>query len=273
MAPTMVNDIRKALLELGVSETEVASMNKAQLKAKLSEIYTQRTDEDMAFTMENLESDSETISDALGVKYASPEWSDYVMGLFNPDEMVSGYPKINGLRRVASFLLGDIVESTPTQVIVIGGAGEKTVVVSYRIAIEWKLDYPVGFGNLVGAKQVRVFGGVADCNETASGFGKHPSAVSDSKAEGRALRKALCLNVICAEELMAGEDTEISGIPKPTSAITPALKSVIMGKCKALRLSPEDVVKDIGIESTFDQLTMAEGQRVFENLNKRQQKT
>ena len=274
MIPTTVDEIRSELIKLGESEANVAAMKKSDLKARLIELYNKRTDEDMTFTMENInEESSETVEKSIGVRYASPEWSDYVMGLFQQDELIAGYPKINGLRRVANYLLGDIVESTPTNVVVVGGAGEKTVVVTYRLAIEWNLDYPVGFGNMVPNKQVRVFGGVADCNESNSGFGKHASAVADSKAEGRALRKALCINVIAAEELMAGEDTEISGIPKMTSAITPALRTVIKSKCKALNLNLDDLIKEAKITNSADNLSMQDGQSLFEVINKHQQKS
>jgi len=273
MIPTTVDDMRAELLKLGESEEDVASMKKGDLKNRLLQLYDKRTDEDMAFSMERLENeDSQTLEGVVGVKYASPEWSDYVMGLFRPDEMIAGYPKINGLRRVASYLLGDIVESYASEMVVIGGAGEKTVVINYKVVIEWNLNYPVGFGNLVQNKQLRTFGGVADCNESQQVFGKHPSATAESKAEGRALRKALCLNVIAAEEMMSGDDAELSGVPKATSGITSALKTVITSKCKALNIKPDMVIKDCGYEKTLDTLTMAEGQSVFETINKYQQK-
>lgn len=273
MIPTTVDDMRAELLKLGESEADVASMKKGDLKTRLLELYNKRTDEDMAFSMERLEDETaQTLEGTVGVKYASPEWSDYVMGLFRPDEMMAGYPKVNGLRRIANYLLGDIVESQASEMVVIGGAGEKTVVINYKVVIEWNLNYPVGFGNLGGQKQLRTFGGVADCNESAQVFGKHPSACAESKGESRALRKALCLNTLTADELMSGEDNELSGIPRATSGITSALKTVITSKCKALNIKPDMVIKDCGYEKTLDTLTMAEGQSVFETINKYQQK-
>ena len=273
MIPTTVDDMRTELIKFGEDEAAVAAMKKGDLRSKLMEWYNKRTDEDMSFAMENLEDeDSQTLEGAIGVKYASPEWNDYVMGLFQQDELIAGYPKLNGLRRVANYLLGSIVESIPVQVIVIGGAGEKTVVINYKVSIEWQLNVQVGFGNMGVMPQIRTFGGVADCNETQTVFGKHPSATAESKAESRALRKALCINVLTADEVISGEDTEQSGIPRPTSTITPALKSVIKGKCKALSIEVDKLIKNCGIETEFDKLTMAEGQQVFEALNKCQQK-
>ena len=46
----------------------------------------------------------------------SPEWNDYVLGLFAENELYDGRPLCAGLRRVAELLLGRIVISRPTQV-------------------------------------------------------------------------------------------------------------------------------------------------------------
>ena len=46
----------------------------------------------------------------------SPEWHNYVMSHFEKNELIDGNPVCAGLRRVAEFLLGDIVETGPTQV-------------------------------------------------------------------------------------------------------------------------------------------------------------
>src|SRR5690606_24178610 len=38
------------------------------------------------------------------------KWQDYVLGHFFPDEMENGNPRVEGLRRVASQLVGPITE-------------------------------------------------------------------------------------------------------------------------------------------------------------------
>ncbi len=44
----------------------------------------------------------------------SPDWNEYVLGLFEPTEMYDGRPLCHGLRRVAELLMGRIVSSRPT---------------------------------------------------------------------------------------------------------------------------------------------------------------
>ena len=46
----------------------------------------------------------------------SPEWNDYVLSLFEENELYDGRPLCAGLRRVAELLLGEIVSSKPTQI-------------------------------------------------------------------------------------------------------------------------------------------------------------
>ena len=68
----------------------------------------------------------------------SPEWHDYVMQFFQPNELVEGNPITAGLRRVAELLLGDIMESGPINVVAPSnddGPGRATV--TYRVTFNW----------------------------------------------------------------------------------------------------------------------------------------
>jgi len=50
-------------------------------------------------------------------RYDSPEWNEYVMGLFDEGELIDGkYPNVNSLRRLAELLLGEIIFSGPIRV-------------------------------------------------------------------------------------------------------------------------------------------------------------
>lgn len=272
MIPTTVDNMRAELLKLGEPEDIVASMKKNDLKTKLLELYNKRTDEDMSFSMEKLEEDnSQTLEGAVGVKYASPEWSNYVMGLFQPDELMDGYPKVNGLRRVANLVLGDIIFSGPVNTLISHGE-VKSIVVNYEIHVEWKLNIPVGFGNLGFTPQVRKFGALADCQENSSTmFGRHPAATADSKSESRALRKALALNVIAAEEVLTGAADEMPST-KGAAKITSALRSVIVAKCSSLKINLIEILSDRGYKPNIEDLTMEEGRDLFTYINSFQQR-
>lgn len=273
MIPTTVDDMRTELIKFGEDEAAVAAMKKGDLRSKLMEWYNKRTDEDMSFAMENLEDeDSQTLEGAIGVKYASPEWNDYVMGLFQKEELIDGYPRVHGLARLTSLLLGDIISSKATHVIVTHGEN-KSVTVNYELQIDWKLDNPIGFGNIKFSPQVRVFGGVACCEQDlSSNFYKHPAAIAETKSYGRALRKALAITVICVEEMLSGDlgDDGVA-VPKGGSKITPALKSVITAKCKALQINLNEATK-LRYNKSIESLTMDEARDMFEYININQQK-
>ena len=46
----------------------------------------------------------------------SPGWNDYVLSLFENNELFDGRPLCAGLRRVAELVLGPVASSRPTQV-------------------------------------------------------------------------------------------------------------------------------------------------------------
>ena len=160
--------------------------------------------------------------------FASPEWNEHVMSHFRSDELIDGHPITAGLRRVAELLLGDIIESGPTEVFPSSdsnGPGRATVV--YKVVIDWMNN---GFH--------RTFSEVADVwhGNTDDLFCAHPVATASTRAEGRALRKALKIRVIAAEELAK---KDIVGIVKEAvSASSPTDGEYNLDD----RISPQQVV-------------------------------
>lgn len=136
-------------------------------------------------------------------------WTEYVMKQFNQStEMYDGYPVVDGLRRVATKLLGPIISSKPRTVQAPTSANGFCATVEWELTILWERDDEL-------KPHQRVFGDVADVNpnNTEHPFCLHAAACAATKAEGRALRKALMLSRIhTAEEMMdAPEDTGDSG--------------------------------------------------------------
>ena len=273
-----VDELRTALLDMGLSPDLVAASDKKTLQSLLTQELAKKEKFDLDPT--SWESDSKdenkvvsTLEEAIGVKYASPEWQQYIMGLFNPEELVDGCPKCNGLRRVANVVLGDILESSARTIAVLPSDGGRSVTIGYEILIDWKLNRPVGFFGKDSFSHVeyRRFGGVADCSEDNTVFGKHPAATAESKAESRALRKALALNVVTAEEKVTGADEEL---PKAGSKsnITGPLKEVIKAKAKAFNLDLNDSLKEFKKDATsLDELTMDQGRAFFDFIVKKHQ--
>ena len=123
----------------------------------------------------------------------SDEWNEFVMAHFHRNELIDGNPICAGLRRVAEYLLGDIIESGPEQVFpATDGSGPDRATVVFKVVFDW-----------MNSGQQRVFKEVADVwhGNTDDLFCAHPVATASTRAEGRALRKALKLRCLAAEEL------------------------------------------------------------------------
>lgn len=179
------------------------------------------------------------MNDDLMPAYGSEDWNDYVMTKFNKSELFDGNPTCAGLRRVAEELLGTVVISRPSQVWPAtdsNGPGRATVV--FEIVIDW-----------MNSGQLRTYSEVADvwhgnCDDL---FCAHPVATASTRAEGRALRKALKIKTIAAEELAKKDIVSIvrktvaaepsDGEWMEDSMISNAQVNFIDSKCKALNIN------------------------------------
>jgi hypothetical protein len=151
------------------------------------------------FDVETMKKEIET--EELGPVYGSEEWNDYVMSKFHKSELFDGNPVCAGLRRVAEELLGTIVVSRPAQVwpaMDTNGPGRATVV--FEVVIDW-----------MDSGQLRTYSDVADVwhGNTDDLFCAHPVATASTRAEGRALRKALKVKCLAAEELAKKDVADI----------------------------------------------------------------
>lgn len=128
----------------------------------------------------------------------SPEWHDYVMKQFQPDELVEGNPTTEGLRRVVSLLLGNIIQSRCHCVMAPSHENNYASTVEHTVVI----DFDDGLGG-----DQRTFTEIADVNDRNcdSVFRQFASATASTRAEGRALRKALKLKHVIAAEENAGD--------------------------------------------------------------------
>lgn len=128
-------------------------------------------------------------------------WTDYVLGLLSEDEKIGGNPTTDGLRRIFEIALDcTMIESTSTVVQSPSPDNEKRATVVHTLSYILKSDHTSdAFLNH------RAVSGAADvywgnCDKI---YRNHPVAVAETRAEGRALRRALKLRkVVAAEELV-----------------------------------------------------------------------
>lgn len=278
--PTKVDEMRAMLIRLGESEQKVAMLNKSDLKDLIMRKTENKQEDEFNFEFSDNDEDGKaevvSMQDALP-KYGSPEWQAYVLSLLQPNEQVDGYPRYFGLRRIAQLLLGNIVSSKPISINVIpqenDGRSCRATTVAYEIIFDWKLDRSIVV-SFNGASQpmtdYRTFGGVADCVEDIrTPYGRHPAASAETKAESRALKKALCLNILSAEEIVSGYDEKIDEAPQ-AAKINSQLIGCIEAKCGALKLDLDKVLKDFGATTPIKNLSMGEGRKLFTFLNEYQ---
>ncbi len=193
-------------------------------------------------------------NEALTPTYDSPNWSDYVLSQFENDELGDGKnPTVPGMRRLLQKLLGDTVFTGPVQTsqhypenpLEVGRAS-----CIYEIRVEWRFGM-IGYiaeGDVDNySPPVRVFRASAGSylGNTDNDFAIYPEAIAETRAESRALRKALGLkNVVAHEELTskdARESVEASTGKVVKSeewceddSISGGQKAMIETKCEAL---------------------------------------
>jgi hypothetical protein len=130
-------------------------------------------------------------------------WNDYVLSHFTDEEKFNGSPTVDGLRRITELLIGEII-------------GQQTVVVQAPVG-EDKRATVVHTITLRCGDTYKNFDGAADvywgnCDKP---FHKYPVSTAETRAEGRALRRALKLRkIVAAEEL---SEAALQDDPKPVT--------------------------------------------------------
>lgn len=147
-------------------------------------------------TPQNVDTSVKEVVDEGIPSITDPEWNNYVMNLFTDKETYDGNPLVAGLRRVAELVIGPIVFSGPTQVFPPqrdDHHGRATVV--FSVEFENGMRYSE----------------VADCWEgnTDDMFCAYAIATASTRAEGRALRKALRIRAVAAEEMTKKDTAKI----------------------------------------------------------------
>lgn len=199
---TPVSGLRKILLESG-KFTQI-DVDNIKGKAKLVEAVmslsetedVKETNFSQLFSSAEIEKEENVTENNENIvstpSYLSYEWHDYVMSLFHPNELQDGkYPKVDGLRRVAELLIGEITFSGPSQV-----TPPDKPDVPGRATVVYQVQFNTNSGE-------KVFSAVAGSwiGNTDDEYSAFPEPIAETRAEARALRRALRLRVASAEEL------------------------------------------------------------------------
>jgi hypothetical protein len=136
------------------------------------------------------------------------EWSDHVLALLSDDEKIDGNPTVDGLRRIFEIALNcTVLESISNVVQVPEPANEKRATVTHTL--RYVLNEDAGSPSAIHLKTKAVTGSAdvyyGNCDKV---YRNHPVAVAETRAEGRALRRALKLRKVVAAEELASTDED-----------------------------------------------------------------
>lgn len=191
-------------------------------------------------------------------KMTSPEWTNYVLSKFQPDELYEDSPKVDGLWRVAESLLGLIVNYDAK---VIEAPSERN---GFSSTVECRLVLRREDGELLTSA------GVGDCSprNADSKFGIFASSFAETRAKGRALRTLLRLrNVVAAEE----KDDSDNQFDDMQENITDIQQETIDVLCNKMDLNVVRVVLKVATDlnykvTTFRTISKAVAGKIIQRL-------
>ena len=197
----------------------------------------------------------ETVNESVGVEVQinksipsinDIEWTDYVLGLLSDDEKIHGNPTTDGLRRIFEIALNcTILDSQSNVVQSPSPENEKRATVvhtlSYFLNDGRSDNHNLNHRSVSGAADVYW----GNCDKV---YRNHPVAVAETRAEGRALRRALRLRkVVAAEEL--AKDIEDHPDHNTVDKITNNQINFIDVLAKRININVTKLVESLAIES------------------------
>ena len=234
-------------------------------KAELQEVLEKLQAESKIFINgeEPLAEKSEEVDESIPEMH-DPEWTDYVMSDFVPDELKDGMPTCDGLRRVFRAIIGQIL-SCEMNVIKAPSMQDPSTTVQCR------MQYKLHCKSCNGARQIS---DVFDVNpeNTPWPYNKASVASAATKAEARVLRKALGLcRVYSSEEVQEGLDA-IQSVSENVSdehrPIADNAKTAIQSMSQRLGIDSAKLISSMEMEDkVLDQLSYKESHQVIARLN------
>lgn len=196
------------------------------------------------------------------------EWTDHVLSFLSDDEKIMGNPTTDGLRRIFERVMDcEIIDSNSSVIQSPSPENEK------RATVKFTLSFRINKEDASHC-DIRSVSGSADvywgnCDKV---FRNHPVAVAETRAEGRALRRALRLRkVVAAEELAA----EIEDHPDSDSVSKITINQInfIDVLSKRLNINPVKCFGEMGLANNLYELDHADGVSIIRKLSSYQQDT
>jgi hypothetical protein len=192
----------------------------------------------------NIEADDvETVKD---IVITDLEWTDFVLQQLSDDEKIHGNPTTDGLRRIFEKVMNcTVIQSESDLVQAPEPSNDKRASVVHTLT--W---YDLNVGTDENCKTKTVSGAAdvywGNCDKV---YRNHPVAVAETRAEGRALRRALRLRkVVAAEEIAENIEDDIGA--DNVNKITNNQINFIDVLAKRLDVNVLELVKTLNINET-----------------------
>ena len=196
------------------------------------------------------------------------EWNDYVLGLLSDDEKINDNPTTDGLRRIFEIALKCRLISSTSQVAQSPSPDNEkraTVIHSLTFRLNPESDDPHGINTLTVDGSADVYWG--NCDKI---YRNHPVAVAETRAEGRALRRALRLRkVVAAEELATNIEDDPTG--DNVSRISSNQINFIDNIAKRININVSKLIISLGFSENIKTLMHEQAVSIIRELSKYQQ--
>ena len=196
------------------------------------------------------------------------EWTDHVLEMLSDDEKIKGNPTTDGLRRIFEIAMDCTLTVSKSEVCQAPDPNN-----GQRATVVHSLTYVLNDANLDDLVKTRTINGAADvywgnCDKI---FRNHPVAVAETRAEGRALRRALKLRKVVAAEELADEIEDIDG--HNVGKITNNQLNFMDVLCKRLDISATKYLENMDLSIDTDKLDHSDGVSIIRQLSSYQQDT
>lgn len=198
-------------------------------------------------------------------------WTDHVLSLLTDDEKIAGNPTTDGLRRIFELALNCVVTQATSEVVQSPDpSNEKRATVVHTVSYILK-----NIDSDLQDLKYRTVSGAADvywgnCDKV---YRNHPVAVAETRAEGRALRRALKLRkVVAAEEIAASVEDHPDSIN--VSKISHNQINFIDVMSQRLNINPKSLIASLNYKTdNIYSLDHEQGVDIIKNLSTYQQNT
>ena len=190
---------------------------------------------------------------------ADPEWSEYVLDNLHDTELREGNPTVDGLRRVTEKVYGEIIESR-SDVLELPSRGKRCTIKHTLKIRKYGTDAIITVDGCVDVRYDKV----------PYPFNDHLVATADTSAEGKALRRALKLRVVTAEEINNSAEDDVMASEEN---ITDQQILAINKMSKRLDINVVNLIKEVctGIKS-INSVSNLQGRMILASVSEYQRK-